>query len=244
MERSLITISLFLTFVIIGYMMPFRKIESSFKRRLIRWAKNISFSLIYIIFSKLVLTHIYPDSTSFPAAPIVIMQLFILDLAIYLQHLLTHKVPVLWRLHRLHHSDTEFDTTTAFRFHPLELLFSFIYKALIMITFQIPGIVVVVYEVILNSCALFNHSNFEFPESIEKVLRKVIVTPGFHRIHHSSRQRETNSNYSSTLSLWDYLFRTYVEHSKINPKKMDIGLKEFRSQKEQRFLNLLKQPFT
>lgn len=243
MERSLLTITLFMILVLIGQLMPFRTVDSNVKQRLFRWAKNISFSLIYILFSKFILVHFFSYDGSFPAVPIFIMQFFILDLAIYLQHILTHKVPILWRLHRLHHSDTEFDTTTALRFHPLELFFSFFYKALIMITFQIPGVVVVVYEVILSSCALFNHSNFEFPAPIEKIVRKVIVTPGFHRIHHSSQPRETNSNYSSTLSLWDYLFRTYVDHAKANPKVMEIGLKEFRSKKEQSFLNLLKQPF-
>lgn len=164
----------------------------------------------------------------------------VLDLAIYWQHRAMHEVPLLWRLHRVHHSDIEFDTTTAVRFHPLEILLSMLWKMLAVLAIGAPPVAVLALEITLNGFALFNHANFRLPG--DAWLRRLIVTPDMHRVHHSVYSPETNSNYGSALSLWDRLFRSYTPQPRDGHESMRIGLIEFREEREQTLLPLLLQP--
>lgn len=174
---------------------------------------------------------------------VFIGSLIVLDFTLYTQHLVTHKVVFLWRLHRVHHTDIGFDTTTGLRFHPLEILFSFGVKASVVFIFGISAGAVIVFEILLNLSSLFNHSNFSLPTAIEKPFRALFVTPDMHRIHHSIIQSETNSNYGFCLSIWDKIFKTYLNEAKYNPKTMKIGIEVYRKLKDQSIIKLLIQPF-
>ncbi|MYM64462.1 sterol desaturase family protein [Pseudomaricurvus sp. HS19] len=171
-----------------------------------------------------------------------ILLLVLLDLVIWAQHLLFHKVPWLWRLHRVHHTDTELDVSSALRFHPLEILLSMLIKAVVIVSLGIPAQVVLLFEIILNGLAMFNHANIELPPPLEKRLRWLLVTPDMHRVHHSWYQQETDSNYGFNLSCWDRLFGTYVAQPRDGHQQMAIGLLQFRSAKNRSLLRLLMQP--
>lgn len=171
------------------------------------------------------------------------LSFLLLDMIIYWQHVVFHKIPLLWRLHRVHHTDIDFDTSTALRFHPIEILLSIAVKAATLFIFGISPITLLVFEVVLNFSAMFNHSNISFPTKIENWLRAFIITPDMHRIHHSVLRPETDSNFGFFLSVWDRLFRSYIPKSKNNLQQDDIGLSCFRSLKDQRLDQLLIQPF-
>ena len=165
----------------------------------------------------------------------------LLDLVIYWQHRLTHEIPLLWRMHRVHHSDIEFDTTTAGRFHTLEIFFSFGVKAFFVVLFGLNAESIIIFEIILNFTAMFNHSNFTFPTKIEKTLRYFLITPSLHRIHHSTHHEEFNRNYGFSVPFWDRIFSSFLNKNKENQKDMLIGLKKFRSKEEQNFFEYKKQ---
>ncbi len=168
----------------------------------------------------------------------------ILDFAIYWQHVVAHQLNWFWQLHRTHHADTDYDLTTGLRFHPLEIALSMLFKMLVITILGIPAIAVILFEIVLSSSAMFNHSNIKIPDNIEFLLRKLIVTPGMHRIHHSIHQFEHDSNYGFFLSIWDHLFRSYTHKAMENDQVMPIGLKIFRHQHHQRLDNILKIPFS
>ena len=167
------------------------------------------------------------------------LSLLVLDLAIYWQHRIFHLRP-LWWLHAVHHSDTEFDLSTGIRFHPFEILLSLIWKICVVVALGAPAEVVLLYEIILSSMALFTHADVRLPESVDRPLRRLIVTPNMHRIHHSTRQYETDSNYGNALSVWDRLFRSY--RSQPDPG-FQFGLERWRAPADQRLGRLLGQPF-
>jgi sterol desaturase/sphingolipid hydroxylase (fatty acid hydroxylase superfamily) len=166
-----------------------------------------------------------------------------LDLAIYLQHVLFHAVPALWRLHRMHHADLEFDVTTGARFHPIEILLSMIIKLGAVAALGAPAAAVLVFEVLLNATSMFNHSNVRTPARLDRVLRWIAVTPDMHRVHHSVVARETNSNFGFNLSWWDRLFGTYRDQPAAGHEAMTIGIEQFRDPAEQRLDRMLTQPF-
>ncbi|MFT5032380.1 MAG: sterol desaturase/sphingolipid hydroxylase (fatty acid hydroxylase superfamily) [Bermanella sp.] len=169
--------------------------------------------------------------------------LLVLDLAIYWQHRLFHRFKPLWRLHAMHHSDLHMDTTTGLRFHPLEILLSMLIKMLVVLGLGAPLLAVVAFEVLLNATALFNHSNITLPDRLERLLRRVIVTPDMHRVHHSVRADEHHRNFSFNLSVWDRLFGSYRAQPADGHSAMAIGLKQFRREQDQRVPALLLQPF-
>jgi len=174
----------------------------------------------------------------------VLLSILLLDCAIYFQHRIMHVVPILWRLHRLHHSDIDYDVTTAVRFHPIEILLSFFIKAWLILLIGAPIIAVVIFEVLLSSLALFNHSNINLPKGLDSLVRLLVVTPDVHRIHHSEIKNETNSNYGFNLIIWDKLFGTYTAQAKHGDKEIVLGLSEFKDKKEvTQFHHLLIQPF-
>lgn len=162
-----------------------------------------------------------------------------MDFSIWVQHLVMHHVPLLWRLHRVHHADLAFDVTTGIRFHPGEMMFSVVWRASSVLVLGASPIAVVVFEALLNAAALFEHANASLPKRLDAALRRLVVTPDMHRIHHSPVPAETNSNYGFLLAIWDRLFRTYRARASAGT----IGLERFRAPADQSFLALLGQPF-
>ena len=166
-----------------------------------------------------------------------------LDLVIYGQHVLFHKVPVLWRLHRMHHADLDIDVTTGGRFHPFEVLISMLIKIATVVAFGIPVVAVLLFEVVLNATSMFNHANVAMPPTLDRILRLIVVTPDMHRVHHSVLRRETDSNFGFNLPWWDRLFGTYRAQPEAGHAGMTIGLPVFRDPGELRIDRLLTQPF-
>jgi sterol desaturase/sphingolipid hydroxylase (fatty acid hydroxylase superfamily) len=167
----------------------------------------------------------------------------ILDLAIYLQHVLFHAVPALWRLHRMHHADLEFDVSTGLRFHPIEILLSMLIKFAAVAALGAPALSVLIFEVLLNATSMFNHANIRIPLGIDRVLRWLVVTPDMHRVHHSILARETNSNFGFNLPWWDRLFGTYRPQPAAGHEAMTIGIEQFRDRRELWLDRMLAQPF-
>ena len=177
-----------------------------------------------------------------PAWVAVVASVVILDLAIYLQHVLFHAVPALWRLHRMHHADLEFDVSTGLRFHPIEIVLSMLIKFAVVAALGAPALSVLVFEVLLNATSMFNHANVRIPLAIDRVLRWLLVTPDMHRVHHSILARETNSNFGFNLPWWDRLFGTYRAQPAAGHEAMTIGIEQFRAPRELRLDRMLVQP--
>ncbi len=159
-----------------------------------------------------------------PIAVEFILAILVLDFAIWLQHLLTHKIPFLWRLHRVHHADRDMDVTTAIRFHPIEILLSMLLKIGLVYLLGPSALAVIVFEIMLNGLAMFNHANIHLPQRIDQIVRKIIVTPDMHRVHHSVERSEHDSNYGFALSIWDQIFGTYVAQPNNGHDDMSVGL--------------------
>jgi sterol desaturase/sphingolipid hydroxylase (fatty acid hydroxylase superfamily) len=166
-----------------------------------------------------------------------------LDVAIYAQHVAFHKVPLLWRLHRMHHADLDIDVTTGVRFHPIEIVLSMLIKIAVVLALGIPPVAVFAFEVVLNATSMFNHGNVAMPSWLDRVLRLIVVTPDMHRVHHSIDPRETDSNFGFNLPWWDRLFGTYRAAPQAGHDRMTIGLSTFRDRAELRLDRLLTQPF-
>jgi sterol desaturase/sphingolipid hydroxylase (fatty acid hydroxylase superfamily) len=166
-----------------------------------------------------------------PAWVAVVLSVVALDLVVYLQHVLFHAVPLLWRLHMVHHADLDFDTTTGVRFHTLETLLSLGIKAAAVVLLGAPASAVLAFEVLLNATSMFNHGNVSLPRWLDRALRVVVVTPDMHRVHHSVWARETNSNFGFNLPWWDYLFGTYKAQPAAGHEHMTIGLAHLRDER-------------
>jgi len=169
--------------------------------------------------------------------------LLVLDFAIWLQHLVTHKVPLLWRLHRVHHADRDVDVTTAIRFHPVEIAFSMTLKIGLVYTLGAPVWGVIAFEVLLNGMAMFNHANVRLPPGADRLLRRFVVTPDMHRVHHSVDRAEHDANYGFNLSVWDRIFGTYVPQPKGGHDGMTIGLTHYQDMRPVRLGWSLALPF-
>lgn len=179
-----------------------------------------------------------------PTLLAIIIGVLVLDLIIYLQHLMFHAVPLFWRLHMVHHTDLDIDVSTGLRFHPLEILVSVGIKLAAVAALGPPVIAVLIFEVILNGTSLFNHGNIRLTEKMDRILRRFLVTPDMHRVHHSVIIRETNSNFGFNLSWWDRLFGTYRPQPAAGHEKMTIGLSTYRNGDELTLPMLLKLPFS
>jgi sterol desaturase/sphingolipid hydroxylase (fatty acid hydroxylase superfamily) len=167
----------------------------------------------------------------------------VLDLVIYLQHVMFHAVPALWRFHMMHHADLDFDVTTGLRFHPIEIILSMGIKLSVVLLIGPPALAVLIFEVLLNATSMFNHGNIRLPLSIDRVLRFFVVTPDMHRVHHSVILRETNSNFGFNLPWWDRLLGTYRDQPGAGHEGMTIGLAQFRDAKRLTLLWMLAMPF-
>lgn len=177
-----------------------------------------------------------------PAPVAVLLAWLLLDAAIYWQHRLMHRIPWLWRLHRVHHTDIALDASSALRFHPFELIVSAVYKMVVVVLLGAPALAVLLFEALLAFAALFNHANWKLTDRADRWLRKILVTPDMHRIHHSTERDETDSNYGNVLSVWDHLFASYRASPRKGQLAMQIGQRDDRSEAAQRLYALLVQP--
>ncbi len=173
----------------------------------------------------------------------VVLSVVVLDLVIYWQHVVFHRVPMLWRLHRMHHADLDFDATTGIRFHPVEILLSMVVKLAVVAALGAPALGVIAFEILLNASAMFNHSNARLPLGLDGALRLVMVTPDMHRVHHSVVPEETHANFGFFLPWWDRLFQTYRDQPAAGHEGMTIGLPQFRDPGELRLDRLITQPW-
>lgn len=173
----------------------------------------------------------------------ILLAVLLLDLAIYWQHRLMHMIPLLWRLHRVHHCDTGFDLTTGVRFHPLEIVLSMAIKFAVIAALGAHPLAVLIFELLLSLGALWTHTDIALPRAVDRRLRWLLVTPSMHRIHHSTWRVETDSNYGFHLSVWDRLFRSYTSNPRQSENNMPIGLKAFREPHDQTLTALLLNPF-
>lgn len=225
--------------------------------RSVRWPANIAI----VILNTLTVRVIFPlaavgvaiqasvqgwgllNLISLPAWVEGVIAIVVLDLAVYFQHRLFHHVPWLWRLHRMHHTDLEFDVTTGLRFHPLEILLSMLLKMAVVWLIGAPVLAVLVFEVVLNATSLFNHGNIRLPQTVDRWLRLILVTPDMHRVHHSAIRRETDSNFGFSVPWWDRVFGTYCAQPEKGHLGMTIGIDDFRTQHDLRLDQMLIQPF-
>lgn len=173
----------------------------------------------------------------------LVLALVLLDLVVYLQHVVFHSLPMLWRLHRMHHSDLDYDVTTGARFHPIEIALSLLIKMGAVLALGPSALAVVVFEILLNAMAMFNHGNFRIPKAIDGALRLFLVTPDMHRVHHSAAAGEIDSNFGFNLSWWDRLFGTYRAYPRAGHLGMTIGVDRFRTAEDLPLRRMLVQPF-
>ena len=179
-----------------------------------------------------------------PAWLEVVVAVVALDFAIWLQHVVFHAVPALWRVHRMHHADLDYDVTTGARFHPIEILLSMLIKFATILVLGPPAVAVLIFEVALNATSMFNHGNVRLPQALDRLLRLAVVTPDMHRVHHSIEDHETNSNFGFNLSVWDRLFGTYKAQPDAGHERMTIGIREHRDEREvDRLPGMLALPF-
>jgi len=233
---------------------PRRKLKSA---KPARWFANLGI----MVLSTLVVRVIFPTAAvgmalvaadrgwglfnNLDLAPVVavVASVFVLDLFIYLQHVMFHAVPALWRLHMVHHADVDFDVTTGLRFHPVEIVLSMVIKLAAVGVLGPPAVAVIIFEVVLNATAVFNHGNIRLPAAADRVLRWIVVTPDMHRVHHSVKELETNSNFGFNLPWWDRLLGTYRDQPENGHEAMAIGLSQYQDRLRQSLPWLLSLPF-
>ena len=233
---------------------PRRPLQQS---KIVRWYSNLGITVI----NTLALQLIFPflaislaimaqdrswgllNNYSLPIWLVFVLSLLILDFTIYLQHLMFHKVPAFWLLHRMHHADLDYDLTTGSRFHPIEILLSMLVKFSAIAVIGPAPLAVLVFEVLLNGCAMFNHGNIRIPVKLDRYVRWFLVTPDMHRVHHSIYREETDSNYGFSVPWWDRLMGTYTHQPRDGHDNMSIGIEIFRDKKYLHLARLLIQPF-
>ena len=177
-----------------------------------------------------------------PEAAAILLGVLALDLVIYAQHVLFHRVHFFWRLHRMHHTDLDLDLTSALRFHPLEIVISLLIKIAVVALLGPPALAVFIFELLLNGMAMFNHGNFRIPARPDRLLRRTVVTPDMHRVHHSVLLQESNRNFGFNLSWWDRLFGTYQAQPSAGHEGMSIGLTGFLDVRYSRFWKMILNP--
>ena len=208
-----------------------------------RWVSNLLIVIIDSIFARLLFPIVAVgvaalsvkngwgllNMTLLPDWLEILLALILLDMAIYWQHVAFHRIPFFWSFHKVHHVDRDIDVTTGLRFHPIEIVFSLLIKLGVVLVLVAPVLAVILFEIILNGCAMFNHSNVKLPLSVDRVMRRFIVTPDMHRVHHSIHMHETNSNYGFSISLWDRMFKSYNDQPQDGHDGMIIGLEEHQT---------------
>ncbi len=254
--RFPVFLGLFALFALLEYWAPCRRLNAP---KTSRWITNWGITIVNTVFLRAMAFGLpllavgsaidasqngwgFLNLVDWPIVLEVLIAILVLDFVIWAQHLITHKVPLLWRLHRVHHADTDIDVTTAIRFHPIEIGVSMLLKIGVVYLLGPAAIAVVLFEILLNGTAMFNHANIRLPQWLDAIVRKVLVTPDMHRIHHSVHRHEHDSNYGFALSIWDRLFGTYVEAPEAGHTGMQIGL-EWQDDRPTRFAWSLALPF-
>lgn len=251
-------LSFLVVFVIIALwevIQPCRTLSCS---KVERWTSNLSIVVLNTLALRLLLPGAALGAAAFAASegwglfnhfqvtPVlaVLLAVVLLDLAIYLQHVMVHAIPLLWRLHRVHHADLDFDVTTGARFHPIEIVLSMFIKMSVILLIGAPLMAVLIFEVLLNATAMFNHGNVQLPKKLDHILRWFVVTPDMHRVHHSVLVEETDSNFGFNLTWWDRLFGTYRDQPRGGHQMMKIGIDDFRDPRQVIHLGgMLRLPF-
>ncbi len=252
--RMAVFFGLFALLALSEWLKPRRKLTASKSHR---WFTNIAIVLLDSLLVRLI----------FPAAAVgvalwagaqgyglfnvigvplwlaIVVSFLALDFAVWFSHVLSHKVPMFWRFHRMHHSDRDIDVTTAIRFHPIEIVLSMLWKVAWVIALGAPAVAVILFEIALNGTAMFNHSNWKLPLGLDRVLRLFVVTPDMHRVHHSSINRETDSNYGFNMPWWDRIFGTYIDQPELGHDGMEIGLAEWQDERPTKLGWSLSVPF-
>lgn len=227
-------------------------------RKIPRWGSNLCLTLLNTVLLRLIIplnavaTAIAAEAggwgllnlTTWPSWLELLIALVILDLAVFLQHVMFHFVPLFWRLHSVHHADLDIDVTTGVRFHTLEILLSALIKMAVIAVLGPSAVAVVIFEILLNATSMFNHSNIRLPGQLDQILRLILVTPDMHRVHHSVVSREMNSNFGFNLPWWDYLMRTYRSQPEAGHEQMTIGVSFLRDETQvDRLPGILALPF-
>lgn len=252
--RLSVFVSLLIIFACIEFLSPLAKRRT---KRLSQWFTNISITVINTLVMRFILPVVavgvssYADQNNYGLFNIInlgfwptfIASLIFLDVLIYGQHVMMHKIPFLWRLHRMHHTELGLDVTSAVRFHPIEIVFSMLIKMAFVLVMGIPVVAIIFFEIILNGLALFNHSNIKLPYPMESIMRTIFITPEIHWIHHSEIINETNSNYGFNLVIWDKIFGTYKDKPTLSYKDLRQGLSEFGFDKPLSIYELIISPF-
>lgn len=239
MEESTIRLTVFLSLILVlgiaQKLFPRRQTTQPMTKR---WITNFGLVVLDSLIVRLALGLILPvtvanwadeqgwgllNLTETPALIAILISVVLLDGLIYWQHRLFHRIPLLWRLHRVHHYDADYDLSTALRFHPIEIVLSVLIKNMAIILLGAPAAAVIIFEILLNGMALFNHSNLALPQKLDRALRALVVTPDMHRVHHSIYPNEMHSNFGFNLSLWDRVFNSYVPQPRDGHEKMKIG---------------------
>jgi sterol desaturase/sphingolipid hydroxylase (fatty acid hydroxylase superfamily) len=214
--------------------------------KLLRWSSNLGLVVLNTVILRLIFPLAAVGVAAFAAengwgllnhfqvpfwvaVPLAVVAM---DFVIWLQHVMVHAVPALWRLHRVHHADLDYDVTTGARFHPIEIILSMLIKFATIVVLGPPVVAVVIFEVLLNATAMFNHGNIRLPAAVDRVLRWVVVTPDMHRVHHSIEDDETNSNFGFNLTWWDRLFGTYRDQPRAGHTGMTIGIRDYTDPRE------------
>lgn len=240
--ESILRLSVFVTILVLMMLLelinPRRKLSCS---KSMRWINNLSLVVFNTVLMRLLLPFAAVSVALYgvdhniglfnwlllPTWLEIVLSILMLDCIIYWQHRIFHKVPVLWKLHQVHHVDQDIDVTTGSRFHPLEIFLSLMIKFSAVLLLGVPIVAIIVFEIILNATAMFNHSNIYLPQKLDKLIRLVLVTPDMHRVHHSRIISETNSNFGFNIPLWDRIFSSYIAQPSLGHKEMDIGVKGF-----------------
>lgn len=253
--RSAFFFGILIIMAIFEYWAPRRRLTVS---KTIRWTNNLAIVFLNSFLIRLIFPVVAVGIASFAhengwgilnyfAVPFwlaTIISIIAMDFVIYLQHVMVHAIPILWRLHRMHHADLDFDVTTGARFHPLEIILSMLIKFATIIVLGPPVVAVVLFEIILNMTAMFNHSNVKLPNKFDQLLRLLLVTPDMHRVHHSVEDDEANSNFGFSLPWWDRLLGTYRDQPRAGHNNMVIGIHQFRDNKQVSWLpGMLMLPF-
>ncbi len=256
--EAALRLGIFLLVLLVVASLEFWRPKRSWREaRKTRWGINLGLIGLNVILQRLtlgaaaVLMAVHAQSEGWGLLNLVdwpgwltfLVGLLLLDLAIYLQHVLAHALPFFWRLHQVHHADLDLDVTSGLRFHPLEILLSLIYKVLVVAALGLNPLTVLVFEALLNAASMFSHANIRLHPRLEQVLRWFIITPDMHRIHHSVYRQETDSNFGFFLSVWDRLLGTYTQAPRDGHLQMDLGLAPYRDQTRLGLVSLLMMPF-
>jgi sterol desaturase/sphingolipid hydroxylase (fatty acid hydroxylase superfamily) len=248
-----IFLAVFLFLAGVEVFLPRRRLQYS---KTARWLSNISLTLVNTVIARLVVPVAgvaaaltaeqqqwgLLNYATLPNWFELVLFLLAFDLAIYFQHRVFHAVPFLWRLHRMHHTDRDYDVTTGNRFHPLSIVISNLIKTALILLTGPSALAVIVAEILLNACSMFNHSNLRIPLIVDRFLRLIMVTPDMHRVHHSTDHHEHNCNFGFNFPWWDRLFGTYLAQPALGHDNMEIGIEGFRDSRSEKLLPLLKQP--